>query len=107
MMKRPECKEIIQVVLPAVRASVAEELHARYNYNQEEIAKMLGVVQVSVSKYLHGKYSKEISHMKNYIKHNRLDEEVIRKLAGGRERREVDDAIDRLCDSLVSVKTAG
>lgn len=106
MKKRPECKDIIQVMLPAVRASVAEELHNKYNYNQEKIARMLGVVQVAVSKYLHGKYSKEIAQMKNYIKHNGLEDEIVKKLAGGRGRKEVDDAIDKLCDSLVAVKTA-
>lgn len=105
-MKKPECKDIIRVVLPAVRASVAEEVHDKYSYSQEEIAKRLGVAQVAVSKYLNGRYSKEISQMKKYIIHEKLSDEVVKKVVGGKDRHQIDEAIDVLCDRLVGAQNA-
>jgi predicted transcriptional regulator len=89
-----------------VRASVAEEMSERYGYSQEEIAKKLGVVQVAVSKYLNRRYSKEISRMKKYIVERKLNLGVVKKIIGGKRRKQIDDAIDRLCDRLVAAQAA-
>ncbi len=106
MIGKPECKDIVRVVLPAVRASVAETMHKRYGYNQERIAQRLGVVQVAVSKYLNGRYSKEISHMKDYISKNKLSDTIVDKIEKGGNRKEIDNAIDNLCDELVALNVA-
>lgn len=101
MMKNPECKDIVKVVLPAIRASVAEAMHNDYGYSQERIANKLGVVQVAVSKYLHGRYSKDISNAKKYIVQHGLDRAVVSKIAKGGNRKQIDGAIDELCDRLI------
>jgi predicted transcriptional regulator len=99
---KPECKDIIKVILPAVRASVAEVMQKKYGYHQEEIAKKLGVVQVAVSKYLHRRYSKEISKVRDYISEHKLNSSVVESIINGGKRREIDNAIDELCDRLVA-----
>ena len=100
-MKKPECKEIITIILPAVRASVAESMHTN-GYSQKEIAEKLGVVQVAVSKYLHKRYSKQILNMKNYIGSHRMNREVLKKIESGKNSREIDRTIDKLCDTLLA-----
>ena len=105
MIKKPECKDIIQVVLPAVRASVAEELHSKHGYSQEQIANKLGVVQVAISKYLHGKYSKDILRMKKYILQQGLSDNIVKRVLKSNDRKQIDNQIDELCDRLVAVET--
>jgi predicted transcriptional regulator len=102
MFMKPECKDITRIVLPAVRASVAEVMHDKYGYKQEEIARKLGVVQVAVSKYLNGKYSKEISGVKDYIIRRRLNDGVVRSIVAGSARPEIERKIDDLCAKLCS-----
>jgi len=97
-----ECKRITKVILPAIRASVAEIMCRKYDYKQEEVAAKLGVVQVAVSKYLNNKYSKGIASVKNRIIKARLNEGVIKRILGGGTREEIDREIDALCDSLIS-----
>ncbi|MDE1873795.1 MAG: helix-turn-helix domain-containing protein [Candidatus Micrarchaeota archaeon] len=101
MMDKPECKNIVRSVLPAVRASVATAMHERYGYSQKAIAERLGVVQVAVSKYLRGKYSKDITRLKGYITRNRLSDSIVEKIAKGESRQQIDSDIDALCDRLV------
>jgi predicted transcriptional regulator len=102
MIDKPECKSIVKLVLPAVRASVASVMHERYGYSQERIAESLGVVQVAVSKYLRNKHSKDIASLKDYIMRHRLSDPIAQRIVGGESRRQVDSAIDELCDSLVA-----
>lgn len=99
----PQCKDIVSMLLPAVRASVAEELHKKYGYTQEAIAAKLGIVQVAVSKYLRGKYSQRIKVIKERIEEQRLDSRVIECILNKRSRAEIDVAVDELCDRLVAV----
>ncbi|MDE1855211.1 MAG: transcriptional regulator [Candidatus Micrarchaeota archaeon] len=105
-MEKPECKEIVRSVLPAVRASVASTMHDRYGYSQEAIADKLGVVQVAVSKYLRSKYSREISHLKGYIIKNKLSDSIVEKIVRGGTRQQIDSAIDALCDKLIALNVA-
>ncbi len=102
----PECKDIIKVVLPAVRASIAETLRKKYGYKQEEIARRLGVVQVAVSKYLSGKHSKDIEQLKNYIMEHRLNGAIVKKLVADGPSKKTDAEIDTLCEKLVAVNIA-
>jgi len=102
----PECKDITRVVLPAVRASVAEALRKRYKNRQEEIAQKIGVVQVAVSKYLHGKHSGEITKMKDYITEHRLNEPILDKISNGRPKQEIEKAIEDLCERLIAANVA-
>ncbi len=101
-MEDLECKSIVRVMLPAVRASIAESMHANFGYNQEEIAAKLGVVQVAVSKYLRGRYSRQIASAKKYIAKRKLADSIIKGIASGYSRQQIDRAIDELCERLVS-----
>lgn len=103
MMNKPECKNIVRAVLPAVRASVATMMHDKYGYSQEKIAEKLGVVQVAVSKYLHDRYSKDIYKLKNYILEHGLSDAIVKKIVGGEGRQQIDNAIDDLCDNLIAI----
>jgi predicted transcriptional regulator len=101
-----ECKSITRVLLPAVRASVAEVMHSRYDYTQEEIASKLGVVQVAVSKYLNGRYSKAIGDMKRRIVRAGLNDGVVRRILNNGTREDIDVEIDALCDKLLKFNLA-
>jgi predicted transcriptional regulator len=96
-----ECRRIGREVLPAVRATVAELMRDKYGWRQERIAKALGVVQVAVSKYLNGRYSKEVLKMKNHIMREGLVDAIAKKLASGKNGKEVYTDIDVLCAELV------
>lgn len=97
-----ECKSIVRVILPAVRASIAETMRSDFGYNQEQIAAKLGVVQVAVSKYLRGRYSKQIADAKKYISKQRLTDSIVKGITSGYSRQQIDTAIDDLCERLVS-----
>ena len=101
-----ECKRITRVVLPAIRASVAEIMCRKYGYKQEEVAAKLGVVQVAVSKYLNNRHSKAMDVVKDYIIKARLNEGIIKKILGGGTRGEIDREIDALCDCLITSNLA-
>lgn len=45
---------VLKRFLPAVKASIAKELSAKYGMTQTEIAKKIGVTQAEVSKYIGG-----------------------------------------------------
>lgn len=96
----PKCISITKLVLPAIRASVADIMSNEYNYGQKEIALKLGVVQVSVSKYLNRKYSSEIGKIKGYIDERRLTANIARAIADGKTRDQVGSEIDELAATL-------
>jgi predicted transcriptional regulator len=100
----PECRNISKLILPAVRASVAEIMKDEYNYRQSEIAERLGVVQVSVSKYLNRKYSPDIAKMKTRILERGLGREIVDEIVKGRSSEEVGRKIDELCGRIAQDK---
>jgi len=100
------CKDITKVILPAVRASVAEEMYRKHGYKQDQIAKELGVVQVAVSKYLNKRYSSKTVRVKKYINSNRLNQAIVRKILGSRPKQEVENEIEKLCGKLIKFNAA-
>lgn len=93
----PECKNITRLVLPAVRASIAEIMNKEYRYNQEQIAHSLGVVQVSVSKYLNRRYSSDIKRLKSYILKNQKIREIAEHAARSNDPHTISLGVNRLC----------
>ncbi|MCL5100556.1 MAG: hypothetical protein M1122_01190 [Candidatus Marsarchaeota archaeon] len=93
----PRCKSITRVILPAVRASVAQVLSKEYKYNQQQIADKLGIVQVAVSKYLSENYSKEVKDLDAYIIKNNLNKEIISAVISGSN---IESVISKLCELL-------
>ncbi len=57
------CEKITKLLLPAVKIMIIKNLSKKYNLNQPEIAKSLGLTQAAVSKYLSGKYSVKIKKL--------------------------------------------
>jgi predicted transcriptional regulator len=92
-----KCKKITNLILPAVRASIAEELYKKYDMKQKDIADNLSIVQVAVSKYLNKKYSKRIENLKNYIFSNKLNDEVIKAIITKENKKIINKEIEKLC----------
>ncbi len=94
---KPECSRIASVILPAIRASVAEDLYRKHNLRQADIADSLGIVQVAVSKYLNGKYSVDIAKLKEYISRNGLNCKVVSAIVNNEGKQEINSEIESLC----------
>lgn len=103
----PECRNISKVILPAVRASIAEIMRNQYNYRQKEIAEKLGVVQVAVSKYLNKRYSDEIERIKRYITEHGLITGIVDDIVKGKPSEEIGREIDSLCGSVAEKMASG
>ncbi len=97
----PECRAISKLILPAIRASVAEAMNKEFNYKQNEIAGALGVVQVSVSKYLNRRYSARIGRIREHIEKLGLNREIVNGIRDGNGPEEVARRVDTLCASLL------
>ena len=80
-MDELDCNKITKFVLPAIRISMAEEMNAKYNLNQSEIAHRLGIAQVAVSKYLNGRYSLRVKKIRDMINKRGLIEEAAMRAA--------------------------
>ena len=96
----PECRSITLVIIPAIRASVAEQMQKKYRYKQAEIARKLGIVQVAVSKYLNGKYSREVSRVKEYITRHGLETEIAEGIARNEDEKSINSRVDALCGRI-------
>jgi predicted transcriptional regulator len=96
----PRCRNISRLILPAMRASLAEIMKSEYNYRQREIAERLGVVQVSISKYLNKKYSSDIERIKIYINEKGLNRKIIEDIVKGKSPAEIGREMDDLCGTL-------
>lgn len=97
---RLECDKIAKVLLPAIRINIAEEMQLEYNLSQQEIADRLGIAQVAVSKYLNGKYSSTVKRMRDYIRDNKLTDNIARKAAENGKASDIRDMINELCTSI-------
>lgn len=97
----PECRIISKLILPAVRASVAETMKRDYNFSQKRIADALGVVQVSISKHLNNRHSSDIESIKQYIGEHGLGRQVIESIIANETPDSIGRKIDELCESLV------
>ena len=71
-----------KTLIPALRAILAKKLMEKYNIQEEDISKMLGVTQAAVS---------------NYIRGTRGDPELITKLLS---IKEVSEMIDEIASNL-------
>ncbi len=96
----PECRNISKLILPAIRASVAQIMREEYNYRQNEIAERLGVVQVSISKYLNRRYSGEIEKIRKYIDERGLSKGIVSNIVRGEPSDAIGREIDSLCSSI-------
>ncbi len=93
------CETIIKRFLPAIRSSITKELFNKYDFNQEEIAKRLGVTQAAVSKYLSGKYAQNIKNLEK----NKKIKEISKKLSSliVADRNNKAKLVSHVCNSCI------
>jgi predicted transcriptional regulator len=93
---------MVSVILPALRAAIAQELSAKYNYRQAEIARRLGVVQVAVSKYINYRYSGRVGAVKEYIVSRKMHSAVVDAILNNADKDNINLKIEGVCtDSQV------
>ena len=73
-----------KTLIPALRAILAKKLMEKYNIQEEDISKMLGVTQAAISNYIRGTHG---------------DPELIAKLLA---IKEVSDMVDEIASNLSS-----
>jgi Predicted transcriptional regulator len=93
------CMQITNLMLPAVRASVAEKL-SDMGYGQESIAAELGIAQAAVSKYMNGRYSGDVGEVKRHIEEGMLYNGVIESIVKKKGSAAVENEINSLCERL-------
>lgn len=91
------CELMAKQFLPAIRARVAKELSKKYNFNQIEIAKQLGVTQAAISKYISGDYAKNIKNFEKNKKVKEISDEIALKISQKKMTR--DELISKICHS--------
>ena len=93
------CMHITNLMLPAVRAAVAEKL-SDMGYRQESIAAELGIAQAAVSKYMNGRYSGDVGEVKKHIEEGMLYNDIIDSIIRKKGRAAVENDINSLCERL-------
>lgn len=92
------CRTVTKLVLPAIRAYVAQNLSKEHHYTQSKIADKIGIVQVGVGKYLSKKYSEEVGEVVEFISENELGTEIVDGILQGDNLKETEKKIDKLCN---------
>lgn len=100
------CDEIFKLTIPAARIAVARTLNKRYEMNQEQIARNLGLAQAAVSKYLNGRYSQKIKRVEWLIVKKRYAVPIARMIIAKKDRKSVLLKIDELAANGYVVKEA-
>jgi predicted transcriptional regulator len=93
------CMQITNLMLPAVRASVAEKL-SDMGYGQESIAAELCIAQAAVSKYMNGRYSGDVGEVKKHIEEGMLYNDIIESIVKKKGSATVQKDIASLCERL-------
>jgi predicted transcriptional regulator len=89
---------VLKNFIPAVRVAVAKQLATRYNFNQVEIAELLGITQAAVSKYLAGNYSLAIKLLEQTPRIKEISRQIVGKIVL-KKRKEKADLICKICKS--------
>ena len=85
---------VLKNFIPAVRVAVAKQLANRYNFNQVEIAKLLGITQAAVSKYLAGNYSLAIKLLEQMPRVKKISKQIVGKIVSKKRKEKV----ERICE---------
>lgn len=80
---------ILKNFIPAVRVLVAKQLSAKHNFNQNEIASLLGITQAAVSKYLAGSYSYKIKIFERTDDVKNASERIVGKIVEEKKHQKV------------------
>ncbi len=74
------CRKMFYTLIPAIKFSLALELYNKYNFSQEDIAKILGVTQAAVSKYTRERVSTKISAIASRKNTKRIADEMAKEI---------------------------
>jgi predicted transcriptional regulator len=74
------CEVVAKQLIPAIRIKTAKQLYNKYNFNQEEIAKKLGLTQAAISKYLSGNYTQEIKNLEKDKIVVKISDEIVKEI---------------------------
>ena len=97
---KPKCEELSKIVIPSIRALVAELLIKKFNFTQIQVAKALKISQPAVSYYLRYKRGKKaIQAIRNCAAMSKI-EELARKIAEGASEKEVRIMFCKVCQEV-------
>ena len=71
---------VLKNFIPAIRVSIAKKLASQENFNQLEIAELLGITQAAVSKYLAGNYGSTIKLLEDFPRVKEISQQIIGKI---------------------------
>ena len=95
------CEVVVKQLIPAVRVKVAKELYNKYNFNQKEIAKKLGLSQPAISKYLSGNYTQEIKKLEKDKVVKKISEEIVKAVNENTfKKSSFETIIRKFCDEI-------
>ncbi len=73
-------EDVLKNFIPAIRVVVAKQLSTKHNFNQIDIASLLGITQAAVSKYLSGSYSYRIKILERTDDVKNVSEKIVGKI---------------------------
>lgn len=85
---------VLKNFIPTIRVFVAKQLAKEHNFNQTEIAEMLGITQAAVSKYLSGNYSSTIKVIEKEPKLIHVSKKIVGKIVYTKKQQKMEDACD-------------
>ena len=98
---RLPCERNVKYVLPAIRAMIAYQLFHKHSFNQQEIAKKLGITQPAVSQYLRGLRGRYKPIFENKQVMEKIDE-LVNKIAS--ERIGEEELANEICEICKKIK---
>jgi predicted transcriptional regulator len=99
-MKAP-CETVVTVFLPFIRAYIAGRLVTKFNYTQNEAAKMMDISQPAISLYLQGKRGGQSGKrgLDEFIpsEFDQMIDEMVEKIRKGEDVGSLKDLICEVC----------
>lgn len=97
------CEMVVSKILPSLKAQLVKELYSTFKFNQEKIAKTLGITQPSVSLYLNderGRFN-ELFNMESAQKQlNKLQEICENVVNDSISEQTIMEQICQICSKL-------
>lgn len=97
MRMKPECEKFAKIIVPVLRARVAQTLAKEYDMQQYEIAKKLGVTQAAVSFYLAKERGADASMVRKFPEISQSAKKMAKAMNEGRKDGALTDILCDLC----------
>jgi hypothetical protein len=103
---KPPCVVVVQYLLPAIRAKVAEELIKKYGLKSKDVAEKLKLTQAAISQYLSSKRGEKgieiLERSENAIK---IIDELTYKIVN--EQVSFDEGVEIVCQLCQTLRREG